>query len=163
MGSGSDGEESPGGGDAFEFVFAAVVKGCARACDEIDDGARHEHFAGLCGFADAMGEVHGDAGEFGAPTFDFTGMDAYPDFETDLAGGVANRGSAASGAGGSVKSSEDAVTGELLMLARETCHLVEDGVVVAVEHRVPGAVADGGDSIVEPTASGNNNVVSIRS
>ena len=38
VGSGSDGEESPGGGDALEFVFAAVVKGCARAGDEIDDG-----------------------------------------------------------------------------------------------------------------------------
>src|ERR671911_1827116 len=111
MGSGSDGEESPGGGDAFEFVFAAVVKGCARACDEIDDGARHEHLAGLCGFADAMGEVHGDAGEFGAASFDFTGVDADPDFEADLAGGVADRGSAAEGAGGAVAGGEDAAPG----------------------------------------------------
>jgi hypothetical protein len=147
VGSGSDSEESPGGGDASEFVFAAVVKGRARAGDEIDDGARHEYLAGLCGFADAMGEVHGDAGEFGAASFDFTGVDADPDFEADLAGGVADRGSAAEGAGGSVEGGEDAVTGESLMLAREPCQLMEDGVVVAVEHRVPGPVADGGDPV----------------
>src|SRR5262245_3435653 len=132
MGSGSDGKESPGGGDALEFVFAAVDKGCARACDEVDDGPRHEHLAGLCGFADAMGEMHGDSGEFGAPSFDFTGMDPDPYFKVHLSGGVADRGSAADGAGGSVERGENAVTGEPLMLAREPCQLMEDGVVVAV-------------------------------
>jgi hypothetical protein len=92
VGSGYDGEESPVGGYASEFVLAAVVECRARPCDEVDDGSGHEDLAGLCGFADATCELDGDARQLGATSFDVTGMDPDRDVEADLAGGVADRG-----------------------------------------------------------------------
>ena len=66
-----------------------------------------------------MGEVDGDAGEFGAVSFDLTGVDPDPDVDADLAYGVADRGAATDGAGGAGEGGKDAVTGELLLVARE--------------------------------------------
>jgi hypothetical protein len=54
--SADDGEEVPGGGDAFEVVFAPVVEAEAGSGNQIDDRARDEDLARLCGSADAMGE-----------------------------------------------------------------------------------------------------------
>jgi hypothetical protein len=117
VGSGCDGEESPGGGYAFEFVLAAVVECRARTCDEVDDGSGYEYLAGLCGFADATCEVDGDARQLGATSFDFTGVDPDPYVEADLASGVADRGPTTDRAGGAVEGGEYAVTGESLFVA----------------------------------------------
>ena len=104
MRSGGDSKESPWGGYAFEFVFAAVVEGRARTCHEIDDRSRHEDLAGLRGFADATREVDGDARELGTASFNLTGVDPDPNVEANLAGGVADRGPATDGAGGAGRS-----------------------------------------------------------
>ena len=145
VGSGGDGEESPRGGYAFEVVFAAVVKCRARTRYEIDDGSGHEDLAGLCGFADAM-QMDGDAGEFGAAPFDFTGVDPDPDFQADLAGGVADAVPQRI-AGGAVEGGEDPVAGEFLLVTGEPGELAAYGVVVAVQDRPPGPVAERGDPV----------------
>jgi len=44
-----------------------------------------------------MGEVDGDACEFGGASFDLTGVDPDPNVDADLAGGVADRGAATDG------------------------------------------------------------------
>ena len=124
MASGGDREESPGGGYAFEFVFAAVFERRTRTGHEINNSSGHEDLAGLRGFADATGEVDGDACEFGATSLDFTGVDPDPNLEADLAGGVADRGAATDGAGGAIEDGEDAVTGELLLVPREPRQLM---------------------------------------
>src|SRR5262245_51255910 len=147
VGSGGDGEESPRGGDAFEVVFAAVVECRARTRYEIDDGSGHEDLAGLCGFADATCQMDGDAGEFGVAPFDFTSVDPDPDFQADLAGGVADRDSTADRAGGAVEGGEDPVAGELLLVTGEPGELAAYGVVVAVQDRTPGPVAERGDPV----------------
>jgi Acyl-CoA dehydrogenase, C-terminal domain len=116
-------------------------------CDEIDDGPRHEHLTRLCGFTYATCEVDGDACELGATSFYFTGVDPDPDLEADLAGRVADGAPTTDGAGGAVEGSEGAVTGEFLLVAGEPRELMAQGVVVPVEHRAPGPVADGGDPV----------------
>lgn len=40
-------KQTPGTWDAFETMFVAVGKRDAGTGDKIDDGTRHEHFAGL--------------------------------------------------------------------------------------------------------------------
>jgi hypothetical protein len=119
VGSGGDGEKSPRGGYAFEFVLAAVVELHARTRNEIDDGSGHEDLAGLCGVADATCEVDGDAGELGTASFDFTGVDPDPHVEADLAGGVADRGPTTDRAGRPIEGGEYSVAGESLFMARE--------------------------------------------
>jgi hypothetical protein len=137
-----------GDGDAFERVFAAVGKHRTRARDEIDDGPCHEHLAGMCGLAYAMGEVDGDPCELGATAFDLTGVDADANFEADVMGGVADSGPAAEGTCGPLEGGEDAVTGEFLLMAREPRQLSADNVVVAVEQRCSqGAVLVGASCV----------------
>jgi hypothetical protein len=93
-------------------------------------------------FADAVGEVDGDACEFRAASFDLAGMDAHSHVDADLAGRVADRDAAANRAGRAVEGGEDAVTGVLLFVAREAHQLMAHGVIVAVEQRTPGTIAD---------------------
>src|SRR4029450_5075718 len=94
------------------FLPPAIVERRARTGPESDAGPRHEYLTRLRGFADATCEVDGDARELGGASFDFTGVDPDPDIEADLAGGVADRGSAADGAGGAVEGGGEAVPGE---------------------------------------------------
>jgi hypothetical protein len=160
--SGGDGEESPWGGYAFEFVFAAVVEGDARSGHEIDNGPRHENLTGRCGLTYAPCEVDGDAGELGAASFDFTGVDPDPNVEADLACGVADRGPAADGAGGASKvaSIPSPVSfswwPENRPRWRRTASSCRSSTVC--QARSPMAATWS----VEPTTSVNNNVVSIR-
>ena len=74
---------------------------------------------GCGGFADAMGEMDGDASELGAAPFDFAGVDPDADVEADLAGGITDRRPAADRSGWTVERGEHAVSCEILLVARE--------------------------------------------
>ena len=129
-------------GDAFEAVFAAIVEADTGSGNEIDDGARHQHFAGCRGFADAMGKVNGDAGQVSAAPFDLAGVDPDPNIETDLARGVADRSPAADRTRGAIEGGEHAVAGGLTVQTREPTDLTIYRVVVTVEHGTPRPIAD---------------------
>jgi hypothetical protein len=74
-------------------------------------------------------------------------MDPDPNVDADLAGGVAYRGAATDRARGAVEGGEDAVAGQLLFVSLEPRQLVAHGVIVAVEQRVPGSIAESGDPL----------------
>jgi hypothetical protein len=59
---------------AFQFVFAPVGKGEARASNQVTYGARHEYFAGPGQRGDASAEVSGDAADVVAAQFDLAGV-----------------------------------------------------------------------------------------
>ena len=61
-----DGEELPGSVDAFEVVLAAVVELEACSGDEHWDCGGDPELSGFGKFEDTSGDVHGDAGDFGA-------------------------------------------------------------------------------------------------
>jgi hypothetical protein len=88
--------------------------------------------------------MDGDAGEFGTAPFDFTSVDSDPNLEADLAGGLTDRDSTADSASGAVEGGENPVAGESLFPAREPGQLMARCVVVAVQDRPPGPVAEGG-------------------
>ena len=78
-------------------------------------------------------EMDGDAGELGAASLDFTGMEPDANIEADLTRRVADRGPAADRALGTVEGGEHAIAGELPLLTREPLQLTTDDIVVAVE------------------------------
>jgi hypothetical protein len=95
-----------------------------------------------------MGEVYRDAGEFAASSFDFAGTDAHADVEVELAGRVADRCAAADCPRWSMKGGANAVTGELLVVAREAFELSAHCLVVSIEQVAPRSITDGCDTVV---------------
>jgi hypothetical protein len=64
------GEEVPGTGHTFEFVFAAVGEVQTGAHYKRRDGSRHEHFTLACQRRDAGTDVDGDPGHVLTVAFD---------------------------------------------------------------------------------------------
>jgi hypothetical protein len=58
-----DGVEAPVARNAFQLVLAAILEPQSRACDEVPDGARHEHFSGSCLCRDPCADVDCDPGD----------------------------------------------------------------------------------------------------
>src|SRR5919201_3168968 len=106
-----DAEEAPWIRDPLQPVLAAVLEVDPRAGDEVLDGARDEHLAGLGKRRHARADVHGDAADLAVDELALTRVQPCADVQVERADAVADRARAADRPRRSVERREEAVAG----------------------------------------------------
>ena len=111
------------------------------ACDEVGDDPRHYDFVGLRLGHDARGRMHGDAADVPIPDFDFAGVKTRANRQADLFCGRSESESTTDGAGRSVESGKNAVTGGLDQSPAMLLDHLQRQLIVTIEQFAPDAVA----------------------
>jgi len=81
----------PGLGDALELVLASVLEFDPRTGDEVLDGARNEHFAGLGHRCDPGADVDGDAAGLAVDQLALAAVQPRTNVEVELADPLLDR------------------------------------------------------------------------
>src|SRR5437588_1808014 len=103
----------PFAGDAFEIVHAALFELDARSGDQVLDGSRDEHLAGLSMRGDSCSCVHGDPGDLAVDELALPGVEARTQVEPQSLDRVGDRAGAADRPRRSVERGEEAVAGSV--------------------------------------------------
>jgi hypothetical protein len=127
------GEEVPGPGNAFEFVFAAVGEVQTGTRHERRDGPRHEHFTCARQRRDAGADVDGDPGHVVTVAFNLASMGTRSNVKPRFACPIDHFRCAADSAGGTVEGRKHPVTGGAHLDATVTGEYIAQHLVVTTK------------------------------
>jgi hypothetical protein len=124
-------------------MFPAVGERLAGADSEVSDGAADEYFAGRGEAADACGDVDREAADVViCEQFTFPGVQTGAYLQAELAEAVSDRDRAADRAARTVEGGEHPVTERLDQPPTVSLHLVAHELVVFLQQRAPGSIAE---------------------
>jgi hypothetical protein len=126
-------EERPTAGHAFQVVLATVLKLKTGSGYKVGDGARHQDFVRLGERADPGTDVHSNATEIGIALLAFTGMDPRAEGQAERTGLGTCGESTSHGTCGSIKGSEESVSGRLHLSSTKPLDLSAYRSVVPIE------------------------------
>ncbi len=128
--------------DALQLVVAAIGQGDARALDQVVRCLTDSDLAGLSQRQDAGGEMHGNAARAFRHELDLAGIDRNPDLDPEVPHRVADGDSAPDRASRPVEARMKAVAGGIVLDTSVSGELAPDSIMVPLEERRPGSVAD---------------------